>query len=430
VLVTDPAPTQGCHANSFGEGGISPRARQAPVLLTLLAALLAAVSLATVRTAAAEPTVAQKRAQAQDVLAQIEAIDGQLGTTIEAWNGANFRLGKIRSEMKANASRLAVARTSLQATQEHLEQRLVALYVNGRDATTMEVVLGAASLDDLMSRLDAVARVTAQDARVLQQVKSFKAEVQARRAKLQRAQAAQKREVAELASKRRAIESQLGERQRLLASIKNEIAALEAAEARRQARLAEEARRRVAALAAAQRAQAQAQQPETVQPEAQQAPSPEAQQAPPADDAAASSTPAAPAPTPAPAPAPAPAPSAPAARYGGVVGIAMQYLGVKYRWGGASPSTGFDCSGFTMYVYGKLGVSLPHYTGAQWAMGTPVAKSALAAGDLVFFNGLGHMGIYVGGGNFIHSPRTGDVVKISSLSDSWYARTYVGARRL
>jgi len=427
VLVTDPAPTQGCHANSFGEGGISPRARQAPVLLTLLAAVLAAVSLATVRPAAADPTVAQKRAQAQDVLAQIEAIDGQLGTTIEAWNGANFRLGKIQSEMKENGRRLAVARTSLQATQEHLEQRLVALYVNGTDASAMEVVLGAASLDDLITRLDAVARVSAQDARVLQQVKSFKAEVQTRRAQLQRAQAAQKREVAELASKRRAIESQLGERQRLLASIKNEIASLEAAEARRQARLAEEARRRVAALAAAQRAQAQARQPETqqpevLQPETLQAPSPEAQQAPPAADAPAAE-PAAPV-------APTPTAGTPAARYGGVVGIAMQYLGVKYRWGGSSPSTGFDCSGFTMYVYGKIGVSLPHYTGAQWSMGSAVSKSDLQAGDLVFFNGLGHMGIYVGGGNFIHAPRTGDVVKISSLSDSWYARTYVGARRL
>jgi len=83
-----------------------------------------------------------------------------------------------------------------------------------------------------------------------------------------------------------------------------------------------------------------------------------------------------------------------------------------------------------MYDYGKMGVSLPHYTGAQWNMGSPVSKSNLQAGDLVFFNGLGHMGIYIGGGQFIHAPHSGDVVKISSLGDSWYARTYVGARRL
>jgi cell wall-associated NlpC family hydrolase len=107
----------------------------------------------------------------------------------------------------------------------------------------------------------------------------------------------------------------------------------------------------------------------------------------------------------------------------------MRYLGVPYRWGGASPSTGFDCSGFTMYVYAQIGVSLPHYTGSQWNMGSPVSRGDLQPGDLVFFNGLGHMGIYVGGNNFIHAPHTGDVVKISSMT-GWYDSTYVGARRL
>jgi peptidoglycan DL-endopeptidase CwlO len=121
--------------------------------------------------------------------------------------------------------------------------------------------------------------------------------------------------------------------------------------------------------------------------------------------------------------------SAPPSRYGGVVGIAMRYLGVPYRWGGASPS-GFDCSGFIMYVYAQVGVSLPHNAAAQYGVGVPVSKSDLQPGDLVFFNGLGHNGMYVGGGNFIHSPHTGDVVKISSLSQDWYARTYVGARRI
>jgi peptidoglycan DL-endopeptidase CwlO len=120
---------------------------------------------------------------------------------------------------------------------------------------------------------------------------------------------------------------------------------------------------------------------------------------------------------------------APPSQYGGVVGIAMQYLGVPYVWGGSSPS-GFDCSGFVMYVYAQVGVSLPHYTGAQWSYGVPVSRSDLEPGDLVFFDGLGHVGIYVGGGQFIHAPQTGDVVKISSLDDGFYAATYDGARRI
>jgi cell wall-associated NlpC family hydrolase len=110
--------------------------------------------------------------------------------------------------------------------------------------------------------------------------------------------------------------------------------------------------------------------------------------------------------------------------------LAQRYLGIPYRWGGASPSTGFDCSGFVMYVYAKVSVSLPHNAAAQYRYGRAVSRSALRSGDLVFFNGLGHNGIYIGSGRFIHSPHSGDVVKISGLSDSWYARTWVGARRL
>ena len=113
---------------------------------------------------------------------------------------------------------------------------------------------------------------------------------------------------------------------------------------------------------------------------------------------------------------------------GQAVAIAEQYLGVPYVWGGSTPA-GFDCSGFTMYVYGQLGVSLPHNAAAQYGMGTPVPRDALEPGDLVFFDGLGHVGIYVGGGAFIHAPHTGDVVKISSLS-GWYSTEYVGARRI
>jgi cell wall-associated NlpC family hydrolase len=119
---------------------------------------------------------------------------------------------------------------------------------------------------------------------------------------------------------------------------------------------------------------------------------------------------------------------APPSQYGGVVGIAMRYLGVPYVWGGESPA-GFDCSGFVAYVYGQVGVSLPHYTGAQWTMGLPVGRSDLQPGDLVFFDGLGHVGIYIGGNEFIHAPHTGDVVKISPMT-GWYADTYVGARRI
>jgi len=109
----------------------------------------------------------------------------------------------------------------------------------------------------------------------------------------------------------------------------------------------------------------------------------------------------------------------------------MQYLGVPYVWGGASPS-GFDCSGLVMYVYAQVGISLPHNTVAQWSYprAVSVPRSELQPGDLVFFAGLGHVGIYVGNGQFIHAPHTGDVVRIDSLGGSWYASEYVGAKRI
>ena len=113
-----------------------------------------------------------------------------------------------------------------------------------------------------------------------------------------------------------------------------------------------------------------------------------------------------------------------------VAAVAQRYLGTPYRWGGESPRAGFDCSGFVMYVFSRVGVSLPRVVSAQYRVGKKVARSALRPGDIVFFDGLGHDGIYIGGGRFVHSPSSGDVVKISSLREPWYRSRWVGARRV
>jgi peptidoglycan DL-endopeptidase CwlO len=357
------------------------------VLVPILAALLG------VGSAAAEPpAISAKRAEAQSVLAQVRQIDSDVEKAAEAYNLANIKLASIRAEQQRNARLLGVAKTNLSRAQAALQARLVALYTGERTDATLEVLLGATSLDDLLNRIDAADRVSNQDAVVLEQVTSFRTQVQRRKGELGRARAAQTRIVAERAAYKGQVEARLAERQRLLSTIQGEIQQLEARERARQLAAAREARARIEL--------------------AQAAPAPEETNT---VLGVAAATPV--------------ATVAPPARYGGVVGIAMQYLGVPYVWGGASPS-GFDCSGFVMFVFAQIGVSLPHNAAAQYGYGSPVGVADLQPGDLVFFDGLGHDGIYIGGGQFIHSPHTGDVVKISSLSDSWYASTYVGARRL
>jgi NlpC/P60 family len=110
-----------------------------------------------------------------------------------------------------------------------------------------------------------------------------------------------------------------------------------------------------------------------------------------------------------------------------VVQLAWRAVGVRYRWGGGSPRAGFDCSGLTQRVYRQVGVSLPHYTFAQWRYGRRVARRALAPGDLLFFSGFRHVGIYLGHGALIDAPHSGARVRFERFS-GWFASSFVGGR--
>ena len=118
-----------------------------------------------------------------------------------------------------------------------------------------------------------------------------------------------------------------------------------------------------------------------------------------------------------------------------IVAYAKKYMGYKYVSGGSSPSTGFDCSGFTSYVYKQCGISISRSSSAQASNGTAVSKSNLQPGDLVIFNNrantsIGHVGIYIGGNTFIHAGNSGTGVITTSLSDSYYSARYVTGRRI
>ena len=360
---------------------IRPTTRNAALVISLVLASLVA------STATAAPRIDAKRAEAERVLAQVQQIDAQLDLAVDAYNGAQIEFEAIEDEQRLNRRHLRIARANYKKAQAAVARRLIALYKEG-DAPFVEFLLGSRSVGELVDRLDTVDRVSEQDVRIIEDIVSFRQEIRRHERELRRARAKQQKVVRELATRREAIEGQLAERQRLLSTIQDQIGELEAEEAARQRRLAAQAEARLAAQTPLEEL-------------ASQVPSPQGLGATP-----------------------------PPARYGGVVAIALQYLGIPYLWAGASPTTGFDCSGFIMYVFAQMGVSLPHNAAAQYGYGTPVARDQLEPGDLVFFNGLGHNGIYIGAGQFIHSPHTGDVVKISGLSEAWYAATYVGARRL
>jgi cell wall-associated NlpC family hydrolase len=299
--------------------------------------------------------------------------------------------------MATNRRHLVAARKSLGVAQQRAAQRLRDLYINGPGDSTLEVLLGASTLDEVITRLDAIERVSGQDGVILRHVRTYRKNVEEHRAQLQEAQSDQAQIVEQRASEKASIEARLNERQELLASVKDEIARMQAEERRRQAALEAQARARLQAQRIAAQNAAEAANAAVATSETAVVPL-----APPPDGSRASQ----------------------------VIALAMQYLGVPYVWGGASPSQGFDCSGLITYVFGQIGISLPHHAASQYGYGVPVSREDLQPADLVFFDGLGHMGMYIGGGQFIHAPHTGDVVKISSIYEDWYASRWVGARRI
>lgn len=390
------------------------------------AALLAATVLA------GEPLAASPReqlkaraAQAQDVLRQVNALDLQFGRTVEAWNGARYELDKTRAQLASDRAMLRVADHQQRIAVARVRERLVALYESSDDPTTIAVFFGSTNLSDMLGRLDAAQTISTADHNLAVEttaarVRYAAAERRARRIEQRRAAAVQ-----QLDSQRQQIESMLAKRRQLLSSIQSQIASLKAQEARRQAILAAQARARLAVLR--QQASARAASAREAATRAAAARAAAARRAALPDSPAQTTSPSSTGVTPAATKPPMPAPANLVGGHPEAATLAMQYLGVPYVWGGSTP-TGFDCSGLVMYVFARLGISLPHYAAAQYGYGAAVSADQLQPGDLVFFDGLGHVGIYIGNGQMIHAPHTGDVVKISPLTD--FGGGYVGARRV
>ena len=343
--------------------------------------------------------ISDTRAQVRAIEQQLNAMDIRLEASIQAYDGAQQHLTDVRHQIQQNTIKLRVAEHNLKVSRAQLAVFMVNAY-KGTDVNDdpAAYVLGAGSFTDLITRVEDVQRIGASEHALLKQVTTAEHEISTRQAQLRSDERDAAKLVAQKRQQKAAIEAGLRQRRALLSSTKGELGHL----------LHERQVHQQQAAAAAAAALAQQQQ----QQQAQQAPPPSSGGGTGSSGGGGSYNP------------------PPAGTLGQqAAAIAQQYLGVPYVWGGASPS-GFDCSGLVVYVYGRLGVSLPHYTVSLWNSGAHVSRDQLAPGDLVFFYSLDHVGIYLGGGLFIHAPHTGTVVQISSLNSSWYSSAYDGAVRI
>ncbi|HMO00287.1 MAG TPA: NlpC/P60 family protein [Miltoncostaeaceae bacterium] len=353
----------------------------AAVVAAAMSLAVAAVLLtpATPRAAGSPAAIRAKRAELERIQAQMDQLDAQVESAAEAYNGAQYTLGLAQDRIDENARKARQTAKDIRARRDLLAERLRRLYATP-EPSFIQVLLETGSVTEAADEQRLLDEVSRQDADVVDGLRRHRAELATLREQLVADRQVAAQQVAARAREQARVEELLRQRKAVFASAD--------ADLRRLLKEEKERREREAAAAAAL---ARARQ------------------------AATSITSGVPLTT----TVPGGTANATAAR------LALNYLGVPYVWGGASPS-GFDCSGLASYVYAQVGKSVPHYTGAIWAAFPQVASSDLQPGDLVFFYALDHVGIYLGGDQFVHAPHTGDVVKVSQLSTY---PSYAGAVR-
>lgn len=309
-----------------------------------------------------------KQQKVEDLKDQLDQLDQELEVAAEQYNEAVDQLAELKEKAESVQGDLDKAQEAYDLQSEILGERANSIYKDGSLAS-IEILLGSKSVSDFMSRVKFLNTIGIADADIASSLESQKADLEQQMDDLENTEELAESLQFEMKARKIEVMLRIQERQDLLSDTEDDIVALLEEEATR--RSSEDAELLSEILSGANA-------------------------------------------------------KGIVVESGSPVETALAYHGVPYLWGGESPA-GFDCSGLVLYIFAQHGVTLPHYSGSQFRLGEKVDVADLQPGDVVFFGSpIHHVGIYIGGGYFIHAPKTGDYVKISKLADR---SDYAGARR-
>ncbi|MBN2169278.1 MAG: C40 family peptidase [Actinobacteria bacterium] len=301
----------------------------------------------------------QQKSEAQQ---EVQQLQQKVEDAVERYNYACYKLNETKSHIETNQADIETAEAQLAASKGRLNKRARAMYMS-RQSTMLDVMVNSNSFDEFLVGVEFSKKIAQKDADVVAQVKQARAELEAAKQALAQQKSEQEAARAEIASSKAEVEKQLAGAKGKLAGVEDQIRQAMVARQRDSSYSSSSSRRSspVAAIPGVT----------------------------------------------------SPPPGAPNT---GVVGVAYAQLGKPYVWGGGGPNS-FDCSGLVQYCYRNgAGISLPHSSYAQANCGARVSAGQLQPGDIIGFRGWGHVGIYVGGGQYIHAPHSGDVVRVASLA--------------